>query len=236
MRMALLFWAMGIGWTVVAVREGGWGWLLVWPAVTCVVVGLAYAGMGARVYGKRPDGRSSAWAVALLLPYRVMAWMGWRLGRLMSREPCANEVAPELWVGRRALAHELPQRTTLIVDLTAEFGRSHGVKAGRDYCCLPILDGGVPDEAAFVALAARLATERGCIYIHCAQGHGRSAMLAAAVLIAREAATNVADAEQCVKRARPGIKLSAVQRNFLSRVERALLSLRESHRKDASTA
>jgi hypothetical protein len=35
---------------------GGWAWLLAWPAVSFLVVAIAYAGAGPGLLGKRSDG------------------------------------------------------------------------------------------------------------------------------------------------------------------------------------
>jgi protein-tyrosine phosphatase len=125
-------------------------------------------------------------------------------------------------VGRRAGAHELPPGTTLVVDLTCEMWAPRRLSAGgRSYVCLPTLDGTAPDaiDADVVrTLAARIAAEPGPVYVHCAQGRGRSAAVVAAVLIARGDASDVEQAEAILARARPVVSLNAAQRAWLRRV------------------
>jgi protein-tyrosine phosphatase len=217
MLYAIVFVLMS-GWLVLlAVMVGGWCWLLLWPALSFAFLAAAYAGLGHHIFGKRPNGRLAWWALLLLLPVLLLLWSLWHLQRLMSREATCNEVAPGVWLGRRAFVHELPSGVVLVVDLTAEFPCSLPIDARRDYLALPTLDAGVPDEAAFRAVLARVATTAGPVYLHCAQGHGRSAMLAAALLLQRGLATDVRQAEALLRKARPGVRLKPIQRRWLRR-------------------
>jgi protein-tyrosine phosphatase len=215
MKYALVFGLFGVYLAVLGVLLGGAGWLLLWPALAFGLVGAGFAGLGPRVFGKRANGRLAAWAVLLLLPYLALTWVVWHLLRLLSREPCCHEVAPGVWVGRRALARELPEGVSLVVDLTAEFPEPRGVLRGRSYLCLPTLDTTAPEQAAFVSLIERLKGHAGGIYVHCASGHGRSATVAAGLLLARGLARDAREAEQILRRARPGIRLKKAQRALL---------------------
>jgi protein-tyrosine phosphatase len=51
----------------------------------------------------------------------------------------------------------------------------------------------------------------GTIYIHCAQGHGRTGMFAAAVLLSSGQAATPEEALRLVTSARPGVRLSGDQ-------------------------
>lgn len=190
-------------------------WLLLWPALSFAILAAAFAGLGARVFGKRATGEMAWWSTALLLPYLLLAWGVWHLWRWRTSEDCCNEVCPGLWVGRKPLRGDLPEGAGCIVDLTSEFARCRAVIEGRKYYCLPILDRFVPLKKELLDLIERLSKEKGGIYIHCAMGHGRSAMVAAALIIARGLADNPEDAIQRIKAARPGIKLNAAQRKLL---------------------
>jgi protein-tyrosine phosphatase len=142
----------------------------------------------------------------------------WHLVRLFSREACWNEIAPGLFLGRRAFPRELPSGVTLIVDLTGEFPAPRGARKGRDYLCFPILDAASPDEAGLRALIEQVAAWQGVVYIHCAQGHGRSALVMAGVLLRRGLARDAAEAIQRLKTARPGIRIKRPQRELLGRL------------------
>jgi protein-tyrosine phosphatase len=218
MKYAFVFALLGVYLIVMACILEGLGFLLLWPGISFLILAAAYAGLGPRVYGKRQDGRMAWWAVLPLLPYLLLTWVSWHIQRLLSREPCCNEVAPGLWIGRRVFAKELPADVSLIVDLTGEFPEPRGVRAGRSYICLPILDALVPGERPLRELVERIAIWPGAIYIHCALGHGRSAMVAAAVILKRELAADAKQAEALVRKARPAVRLNPSQRRLLERM------------------
>jgi protein-tyrosine phosphatase len=122
-----------------------------------------------------------------------------------------------LYAGRRVLASELPPGVALVIDLTAEFPEPRGVRTGRAYRSLPVLDAGLPDEAAFREAVKAAAACPGAVYVHCAQGRGRTGLFVAAVLLARGLATTSAEAVARVRACRPGVRLKPAQRRTLDR-------------------
>jgi protein-tyrosine phosphatase len=200
---------------VAAAVLGGWAWLLLWPALSCAGFSIAYAGLGHRLFAKTPAGRLPWWTVLSLLPMLLLLWGVWFGVCLLSREPACHEIVPGLWLGRRLFAHELPPGVVLVVDLATEFPAPRRIQQGREYISLPTLDGSVPDEELFQVVLARIAVLEGAVYVHCAQGHGRSALLAAAVLLRRGLVADVAEAEKMLRAARPGVRLNPAQRRFL---------------------
>ena len=98
--------------------------------------------------------------------------------------------------------------------MTAELQEARAVRAHPGYLCAPTLDAEPPDPALFRSLVQRLRDQEG-VLVHCASGHGRSATLAAALLIARGLASSVAEAEAMLRARRPGIGLRASQRRAI---------------------
>ncbi|GAB4277224.1 MAG: hypothetical protein Fur0025_02990 [Oscillatoriaceae cyanobacterium] len=195
------------------------GWLFCWPGISLLTLAAAYLGLGAKVFGKSDQGKMSVISVIFFLPYLLIYWLIWHLERLFAGEDCYNEIVPGICVGRRAYAEELPDNVNLIVDLTAEFNEPQNViDKGVNYICLPTLDAAVPSEDELRDLVAKLVNWEGNIYIHCAIGHGRSAMVAAAVLVGRGLAENGEAAEAMLKQARPWVKLNSVQRHLVEKV------------------
>jgi protein-tyrosine phosphatase len=196
----------------------GAAWLLLWPAVSFLVVAVAYLGLGPAVFGKRPRGRLAWHSTMLLLPFHLFSWAIWHFLRLTSREDCCNEVMPGLIVGRRPLAHEVPDHVSLVIDLTAEFNEPAAVRAGREYIAAPVLDGGMPSEALFLQTTEAALKSPGVVYLHCAQGHGRTGIIAAAVMIASGHSPNVEEAIRALCSARPKLNLAGNQMRFLKNV------------------
>jgi hypothetical protein len=221
--MALAFFLLGfsLGQIAVALEYGGWTWVLAWPAQASLWLSLAYFAHRPGVLGKRASGTIAAWAWPLFVPYFAFAWLLWRTHRLISREDAWNEVAPGLFLGRRVEGRELPD-VPAVVDMTAEFVEPRSIRRLPGYHCLATLDANAPDERRFLDLVDQLATTPR-LFIHCAQGHGRSATLAAALLMRRGLASSAHDAEAQLKAKRPAVSLKRVQRDFLDRLRARLL-------------
>ena len=216
---------LGGCWIGFAIAYRGTAWLLIWPGVSYLLAGAAYGGAGVRVFGKRADGTVSCAHLIVLFPYIGLAWCVWALGRVMSTEPAANEIAPSLWIGRRPTVGELPENVGLIVDLTCELWEPATVRRAFQYICVPTLDGSFPIADQAREVVEKLRSLEGVALIHCAQGHGRSAALAAAVLVARGVASDLDEALRRIKAARPGVRVGPNQRQAVMRLTAtALLS------------
>jgi protein-tyrosine phosphatase len=207
------FAAIAAALTALALWSGAWG--LLYLAAISAAVTVVYAARSPRLFGKRPDGTLAWYAWLLWAPLFAYQWLVHVGVRHLTREPVADEVAPGIWVGRRPRVHELPAGTAIVVDLCAEFPVSAGVKDGRAYVACPTLDATSPTPAELVDLVDRVLAAGGPAFIHCAFGHGRSATVAAAVLVRRGDAT-LADVEGKLQARRPRIGLNATQRAALA--------------------
>lgn len=72
--------------------------------------------------------------------------------RRFGSEPAVQEVAPGVHIARRPLAADVPTGVRHIVDLTAEFHAADGVRDGRRYTCVPLLDATAPADDALARL------------------------------------------------------------------------------------
>jgi protein-tyrosine phosphatase len=215
MRYSATFAILAMVLLIDAAYVGGCAWLFAWPAASFLIVALAYAGAGPKLLGKRPDGTIALWALVLHLPYFTLTWGVWHFQRWLSRAAPATEVSPGVWVGRRPLPRELPNTVTLVVDLTGEFRELAGVRAGRTYICPPALDATAPRPADLRRAVAMVSKWDGPVYIHCALGHGRTGMFAAALMIFRGLVPDVRAAIELLQASRPGIRLNPAQRRCL---------------------
>jgi protein-tyrosine phosphatase len=190
-------------------------WLLLWPAAVLFAVAIVYAAQAPGALGKRADGTIAWWAWLVWAPLFGYMRLMHELARTLTDEPVADEVAPGVWVGRRPRRHELPAGIAIVVDLCAELAEAPGVIEGRTYLAIPALDATAPAPAEIARAVDAVLAAGGPAFIHCAFGHGRSATVAAALLVRRGDAT-LDDVERVMRARRPRIGLNAYQRRALA--------------------
>lgn len=206
MKYGIAFSVLGLllaGW---AIRLGGWHLLLLWPAASLCAVAIAYLGFGVSVFGKRADGTIHVISSIILLPYLAYVWATWHLLRLIVLEEAFHEISKNLTIGRRLLPSEFPGEVEAVVDLTCELCEPSHVRTSYAYYAFPMLDGVVPSAEALAGLSRQLDEIKGHIYIHCAQGHGRTGLVAAALLLQQDSAKDVAAAVALIVEKRPAIR------------------------------
>ena len=209
---------LGMVMAVAGSMLGGWWLLLCWPALSFGLVGAAYAGSWPGLFGKRPDGQLPLWRTVMLLPFLVLTHGLWHGKRLLSGGPAYQEVCPGLWLGRRLLSRELPPHIQTVIDVTCEFPEPGAIVRGTRYLCLPTLDAAAPGRDELLALLAKARDLPDVIYVHCAAGHGRSAMVVAALLLTRGLAADAKEALAIMRRARPGVRLTPAQYRLLESI------------------
>jgi uncharacterized membrane protein (GlpM family) len=142
---------------MLAVLHGGYYLILLWPALSCFAISLAYVGFGVGVFGKRNDGSIAKASLIVLLPYLVYLWFVWHILRLLSREDSRNRLSDDLTIGRRLLASELPGGVEVVVDLTCEFSEPTPIRTSHTYQSFPLLDGIAPSPESLVGIVRQLA-------------------------------------------------------------------------------
>lgn len=190
-------------------------WILLWPAGVLLAVAIVYLAHAPRALGKRPDGTLAWWAWLAWAPLFGYMRLLHELARRLTDEPVANEVAAGVWVGRRPRVHELPPGVAIVVDLCAELAEVPGVADGRTYLAIPTLDATSPVPREIARAVDAMLAANGAAFIHCAFGHGRSATVAAALLVRRGDAT-LEDVERKLRACRPRIGLNDHQRRGLA--------------------
>jgi len=214
-RFAVSIGVMGCLFVWLAANIGGWGWLLLWPAAAFIAVGLAYAGVGERVFAKR-DGEISLFRKAVLWPWLGLQKATWRLQGLLQKEAPFHEIDERIYLGRYP-SSGVPADVSLVVDMTAEFDAPR-LPAGVEYFNLATLDACSPSIDELADLIDRLAEHRGRTYVHCASGHGRSGTVCAGLLMRQGHADGVDEAEAYLREIRPGVGLSVGQRRTLEKL------------------
>ena len=180
---------------------GAWLWML-WVSVSLSVVAFAYLTGNAAVFQKQADGRLSAAATVLLLPYLVgvrlnMAY--WLCGKAKTAR-----VRDGVLIGSvSAISDDLPA----ILDVCAEYPRPRYRGA---YRVLPLLDMVAPSENDLVHAASLLEAlhrQHGKVLTCCALGYGRSAAVVLTWLLVYGGCRDLAQATAELKQVRPQMVL-----------------------------
>src|ERR1700677_3861078 len=188
----------------------GWMLLSAWLGFNFIVLAWALAYRKHRVFGKRTDGVIPMSARLVFFPYFLFTWLVWPLIRLARRETPYHAIHEKLTAGRRLLAGECRETFDNYVDLTAEFSEPAAIRRAPGYVAFPILDASAPSPAALREFVRGL--KPGRTFIHCAQGHGRTGLVALAVLLESGHAPDIGTGLQMLRAQRPGIELSKDQR------------------------
>lgn len=206
--------ALGLFAVSLALVAAALTWALLWPAASALYVGALYLINSPAGFGKDPaTGRRHPAARLALAPWFTLQHIVWKAeGRLIDEAPW-HKVSDDLLLGRRPATHA-PEQATLIVDLTAELDAAPLLPHQR-YVCLPTLDATPPHLARAAALIDQLIAHDGCIYVHCASGHGRSAAIIAGLWVRTGAARDVEEAEARLRAIRPHVRLSPEQRTLV---------------------
>jgi protein-tyrosine phosphatase len=184
-RRLALFYALGAALALAGAVAGAFVsalWLiLLWPALALGIVALAYAGAGAKVFQKAPDGCVSLASRVLLLPYRlaarVNAWIWTR------KLPPHVAIADGVFLGRFPTAAEADAFGT-VIDLAGELERPRGVTCR--WTAVAMVDLLPPSQAAQAQAVAAIEAARddGTVLVCCALGFQRSAGVVAEWLVA----------------------------------------------------
>ena len=215
MKYGVLFSTTAILLLVTAARNGGWAALSVWPALSFAIVAVGYFFVGPRVYGKSTAGELSWFNSVLLLPYLLCLRFVWHAVQLVKTEPAYDQLTDQIYIGRRLLAREFPANIDHVVDLTCEFDEPRRVRA-VDYHSMQILDGFVPTIQQLQSWVAKVAEFEGTVYIHCAEGHGRTGLFATALLVQLGQYSCTTEALKFVQSRRPRVRLSSRQHKSLA--------------------
>jgi hypothetical protein len=167
--------------------------------------------------GKARNGRLLGSSYLLFWPYHLHGYLALVASRLVLREPPFNEIVPGLFLGSRLLPGDgkflATARLAGVLDLTSEFCETAFLRHAGAYLCIPLLDRTAPGAAELRKgvefIRERL--KRGPVYVHCAQGHGRSTTFVVAYLVASGQAASLEAAFELARSKRPRVRLSSSQ-------------------------
>lgn len=188
-----------------------WLW---WPALSLLIVALAYSALGVGALQKDNTGRLTPAAWWLLFP--------WRAGMLLSmlcftrHLSAVSPLADGVFLG---MYPRMPLEQQAVLDLTSEFPRSRASQ-GITYCCIPMLDLVNPDDDTLsqaVDSLERLRVQHGRVLVHCALGLSRSALVIAAWLLQHYPELTLPQAVEQVSKARQQVVFTPENMELLKR-------------------
>lgn len=157
------------------------------------------------------DGSIPWVARVLFFPYFAMNWLALALLVVITKEDVFNHIEGKIYVGRRPLPWEVKrveaEGFTAILDVTSEFSGW-----ARDPRCaflnIPVIDGTAPNQDTLMRGARWLEKHegRGKVLVHCAVGHGRSALFAACFFSSKAPGRSANEIISILQQGRPGIR------------------------------
>ena len=200
-KIAILYLAGAVLSALPSLFGGAWLWML-WVGVSLSIVAFAYLTGNAAVFQKQADGRLSAAATVLLLPY--LAGVRLNMAYWLSGKAKTARVRDDVLIGSvLGISDDLPA----VLDVCAEYPRPRYRGA---YRVLPLLDMVAPSENDLVQAASLLEALRrqhGKVLTCCALGYGRSAAVVLTWLLVYGGCRDLAQATAELKQARPQMVL-----------------------------
>ena len=193
-RLSFLYLGAAVACTVAAFVLRGFGWLLLWPGFSLSLVAAAYWAGDPSWLAKRRDG-VTFW----MLPYALAAWIN---SRLWTREEAAkNRLTDDVWIGRAPSKRDRKGMKS-VVALAAELP----IRADAHVAMLDLVPPTIEQLNSAVDAIDSLAGQRPTL-VCCALGYSRSAIAAAAWLIAAGHAADAEDALAQVSHARQQVRV-----------------------------
>lgn len=165
---------------------------------------------------KGPDGFT--WVAPFFIPSFILIWSWWCLRHYVYLRNISTSalVYKNYHLGRYPL-EGLPKGVATVVDITAEFPKS--CRSDLTYICVPSLDVTLPEAKDFLEAAYTVMSlekdNLGSVYVHCANGHGRSALFIVLIMMLEGAIETPAEGKEIFRRNRPNVNWVAAQEQVL---------------------
>jgi hypothetical protein len=210
-------------WTLMVAFYNFWPiYFLLWPGLSFTLVLIAYWTNKPELLGKNPKtGKLHKGILILLFPFFALVWCAWYIESTRSNEPVYSNVANNLYLGRysRTIQGLDLHSDCLVLDMTSEFSEPDEIIHNTNYRCFPVLDGHYPgNHDEYIELANEALKWQGPVYVHCAQGHGRSGAVLVILVILRGHVHSIDEAIAFLRQSRPGVDLHPYQRNIVEKI------------------
>ena len=189
--------------------------LMRWGAISCLVLSSAYFfGKPLWVMGRTAAGvKCPQWYLLFLflnLPFLSVCWLVWLVRNVIIRKDAVSQIGETGISISRWPVFDVPLKSyDLVIDMTAEMPKLYRT---RDrYILLPNLDG-VPLTDWHLPCEIERGTS---LLVHCAQGYGRSAVMAGMLLLKLGYVSSGEEAVALLKKYRKDIRLTKEQQEQL---------------------
>ncbi|MCI4624786.1 MAG: dual specificity protein phosphatase family protein [Candidatus Magnetoovum sp. WYHC-5] len=184
---------------------------------TFIGFGLGSGIFGAKTFQKRKNGTLTLISYLIYWPYLVVDYIILYIIRVVRKENVYDEILSGLYLGGRLWLFDkkdpLIKKIDYVLDLTSEFTEPFFFRNKAGYLCIPLIDHHAPtlDELTYGVTWLVEQHKKGYVYVHCAMGHGRSAIFVVAYVMFVNRLNSVEHAIEFVKTKRPVIRLNKKQ-------------------------
>lgn len=170
--------------------------LSLWTILNLFLMSIAYTlNKPSLILNKNIKGEINFFLLLLNLPMLVLTWVLFFVYDKLIKEDFSHQIADtNIWISRRPTYFKKINDFDMIIDLTAEFFKD---KTDKNYFCLANLDG-----MGLKNYSTSLDIKNQTILVHCANGHGRSSLFVAILLIENNIASNVKEALVLISKSR----------------------------------
>ncbi len=186
---------------------------------------------GSLVIRKNPEtGQISLFSKLLWAPFLGGHWAVFLARHRVwhRRRPAFHRICRNLYLGRFPSnpQTDLPPKTSVVVDLTLEFSEPPSMmNAKTTYLNCPSLDNHIATVDALcdtARLALQLWHQGEVVFVHCANGKGRSGSMVVLLLVLNRTCETIEEAIAFAKARRPQVRVHGLQ---LGRIKEALSNL-----------
>lgn len=230
MKMVKYYLLAGILLCVVAAFVPYW-WInvpVIWTAASLFAVCVAYLSHYPELFRKRADGRIPWYVRWLFIPFLLGAQAYNYYARKTDKVPNIQKIEDQLYLGTRLVSSDIEklksQGIDCILDVTAEFDSLDwtSYRYDVDYLNIPVLDHTSPtNEQLHLTLnwIDQHIRDGRKVLVHCALGRGRSVLVMAAYLLARNDTLSIVDVMNKIQSVRATARLNKRQLKSLSAVK-----------------
>ncbi|MCB1176860.1 MAG: dual specificity protein phosphatase family protein, partial [Leptospiraceae bacterium] len=184
-----------------------------------LIVSLSYLMNSIWVFHKNKTTGKIPFGIKMILaPYLYLAMYLNKVSSKFNKNNSINLLLDNIYLGGKTSFKELPEGIQTIIDLTAELEEDPEISKGKDYICFPILDASIPGKKEFNELLNKILELDSIIFIHCAEGSGRTGMVAVGLCYKKFGFSSFEEALEFATSKREKIKLNKTQKNFMEEV------------------